>query len=506
MNDRHYDISYQFSGIKKDINNQYEDKAIDYYLPSTASLIPVNNTIIQTEAKLHGNWNIDDFIDGPHSEPALVTFTDGGVGTAVISDEAYSLTWQINASQLTVSVPDYEHTTTDINGIETLHIGLTNQYWFIKQSDVLSQTISLSANGKTSSALFVKNQPNLAFTHEDAVGGWLFHNGRTIYRYDLYEDGSFIPDWNWEGNPYKWSITDNGEMLRERERCDFTYDGKEVCFTYQKVYHKKLAEEGEFFYVSREFQQYWLNYDSGIVEFNNSFKSILVYEKSNHYGHTQFSDWAQGRYFYAMSAEDPRASITKVEFTSPGNGSWSYDEVPKDENGYFIVKEYTDTTSNIQFTPYKFSGGSIIFNSFDNDKEMRFSIIAHERDFYTVCHYEVGANIQEIQSCSTGELLYFFDEASTAEAMQGTPLINKQKFIDKKVYNFGSQGGKNTDVTVMEMANDGTVILKEQDGTSFSGKFSFVDNQVISFNAPTEGEDWDTFAVITGYNLSLIHI
>jgi hypothetical protein len=498
MNDVHYDVSYLYTGVNKDINNQYPDTIIDSYEVSAASLMSLNNTLMLSETNLQGSWNIDNFIDGENSDPGVVTFSEGAVGTVEIADEVYSLTWEVTGTQLTVSVPDYDHTTVDLHGVETLHEGLTNQYWLIKQNDVLSQTVSLSATGKSSSALFVKNQPGLAFTEENVVGGWLFHNGGIIYRYDLYEDGSFIPDWNWEGRPYVWSITDDGQMLRERERCDTINDGTKVCYTYQKVYHKKIAQDDDFFYVDRDFQQYWVNHETGVVEFNNSFKGILVFEESDHYGHTRFDEWAQGRSFYGVSAEDPEASISKLELSHPGEGSWNYDEVPKDGNAYFVMEN--DSDGNVEFTPYKFASGAIVFNSFDDDKEMRLSIIGHERDFYTVCHYETGASEQEIQDCSTGELLYFFDERAKAEAMLGQSVINQQKFVGKTVYNFESGNGSNADVVVMGMADDGTVTLTGQDGTNFTGTYTFLDNQVISFNVPADGEDWDTFAIITGYD------
>ncbi|KGJ97644.1 carboxypeptidase-like regulatory domain-containing protein [Colwellia psychrerythraea] len=499
MNDVHYDVSYLYTGVQKDINNQYQDREIDFYEPSTASLISLNNTLMLTEAELLGSFTIDNFINSEHSEPALVTFSEGAVGTVVIAEDVYSLTWEIKGTQLTVRVPDYDHTTTDVHDVETLHEGLTNQYWFIKQSDVLSQTVSLSSTGKSSSALFVENKPGLAFTEDNAVGGWLFHYNSIIYRYDLYEDGSFIPDWNWEGRPYIWSITDDGQMFRERERCDIINDGTEVCYTYQKVYHKKLAEDGDFFYVARDFQQYWVNYDTGVVEFYKSFKGIFVFEKSEHYGHTRFYEWTEGRSFYSLSAEDPKAPIHKLEFTNPGEGSWNYNEVPKDDNGYFVIDNKNNGT-DVQFTPYHFASGTIVFNSFDDDKEMRLSIIDHERNFYTVCHYETGTSAQEIQDCSTGELLYVFDEASKAEAMQGQSVINQQKFVGKTVYNFELSDGSDADIIVMEMADNGTVTLTAQDGTSSSGTYTFNDNQVISFNVSAEGEYRDTFAVITGYD------
>jgi len=496
-NGQNYDISYVATSTTSypNIAKESEKRTSDVII---RSLVNTEHTLeVDIDSLTSKTWYVDNFVSngGDNERLAQVSFDENGTASVTHDEINYHATWLVDNKKLTLEVPNLIYSNEE--GEEVT--GGKLELWLTKQTQASMEFATL-VNGKNiPSGLWIKANNETTFTELEVTKGWLFHNAGTTHRYDLYPDGDLVPDWNWENQPYKWEIADDGQMLRYREQCIYDFNlARDVCFKNQEVRHKRIAVEGDYFYVARNYQRF--SYDDQNSERVLSYNgwAITKNEFSEHYGHTRFNDWANGRFFYSLSIEDSKADIKRIDITDDGNGSWYNQHIPSDD-AYLAIAGTEQHDSTVQYFPYQYVAGDIVYH--DGENEKRLTIIDHQREFYTICHYETGATELEIENCTKGERLYFFDELSVAQEKRGQTFINRARFVGQTIYaaEFGGENG--VEVNTMELSEDGTLSLVEESGTQLSGTYEFYDDQVLVFDVHGDGEDWNTFAVLTGYDI-----
>ncbi|WP_194868033.1 leucine-rich repeat domain-containing protein [Pseudoalteromonas sp. PPB1] len=252
----------------------------------TSNLLDKGMTLaLPGDEEMQGLWHIEvresDGQTGRGFPDQYQLEQNGEISTPIVDPKREVLAWRVNGNTLEVDYRAGEHTVTEV-------------FWITKKLGAAYQYVSL-AKGEAGMAdtrygILVKQQPEAVFTDSNVVGRWQGFIGmsQTPFDMDLFSSGElYIDTFDWQ---YAWYV-DKGELIRERYRYG-SYSNTRTpeckpnmpdCTLQAKVTHQLVAQSDDYYYVSRQFEQF----DS---EGNTTslYHSLLIYHYTPEIVQTEF--------------------------------------------------------------------------------------------------------------------------------------------------------------------------------------------------------------------------